>query len=66
MVDVALALQEQGHQVKIITSHFDPKHAFEPTYDGTLKVELARTLVPPHACAYGLEARKSTWSARSG
>ena len=46
MVDVALALQEQGHQVKIITSHFDPKHAFEPTYDGTLKVELARTLVP--------------------
>ena len=31
-----------------------------------MRFPLARTLVPPHASAYGLEAGKSTWSARSG
>lgn len=35
VVDAAVSLQEQGHDVRIITSHFDPSHAFEPTRDGT-------------------------------
>ncbi|KAK6035060.1 deoxyribose-phosphate aldolase [Cooperia oncophora] len=31
VVDAAVALQNKGHQVKIVTSQFDPNHAFKET-----------------------------------
>lgn len=47
VVDGALALQNKGHDVIIYTSHHDPKHAFDETRDGTLKVKvLGDTLFP--------------------
>lgn len=46
VVDAAVSLQESGHEVSVITSHYDAKHAFEPTYDGTLQVVHAQTCVP--------------------
>ncbi|KAK0553370.1 Alpha-1,3-mannosyltransferase-like protein [Tilletia horrida] len=46
VVDAALALQARGHDVSIFTSHHDPKHCFEPTRDGTLKVYHMRTKIP--------------------
>ncbi|CAD6976711.1 unnamed protein product [Tilletia controversa] len=54
VVDAALGLQSRGHDVSIFTSHHDPKHCFEPTRDGTLKVyhmqtKIPRSLPPFHA-----------------
>ena len=46
VVDAAVQLQAVGHDVRIITSHFDPSHAFEATTDGTLCVQLAKTRIP--------------------
>lgn len=46
VVDAAVQLQAEGHNVRIITSHFDPGHAFEATTDGTLCVQLAETRIP--------------------
>lgn len=46
VVDAAENLQKLGHSVELITSHFDPSHAFEPTRDGTLRVVHARTHIP--------------------
>lgn len=46
VVDAAVRLKELGHDVRIFTSHYDPSHAFEPTFDGTLPVEHAETRVP--------------------
>ena len=46
VVDAAENLQKLGHSVELITSHFDPGHAFEPTRDGTLRVVHARTHIP--------------------
>ncbi|KAK0522857.1 Alpha-1,3-mannosyltransferase-like protein [Tilletia horrida] len=46
VVDAALGLQARGHDVSIFTSHHDPKHCFEPTRDGTLKVYHMRTKIP--------------------
>jgi hypothetical protein len=34
VVDAALALQNQGHDVAFFTSHHDPKRCFEETRDG--------------------------------
>ncbi|TCD63974.1 Alpha-1,3-mannosyltransferase-like protein [Steccherinum ochraceum] len=38
VVDAALGLQKLGHSVDIYTSHHDPKHCFDETRDGTLRV----------------------------
>eukprot|EP00088_Acartia_fossae_P016935 TRINITY_DN1954_c0_g1_i4.p1 TRINITY_DN1954_c0_g1~~TRINITY_DN1954_c0_g1_i4.p1 ORF type:complete len:430 (-),score=71.82 TRINITY_DN1954_c0_g1_i4:352-1641(-) len=46
VVDAALALQQRGHQVTILTAHHDPKHAFEETRDGQLKVISAGDWLP--------------------
>ncbi|PWZ02187.1 UDP-Glycosyltransferase/glycogen phosphorylase [Testicularia cyperi] len=46
IVDAALSLQSLGHEVTIYTSHHDPKHCFEPTRDGTLKVQVMKTAIP--------------------
>ncbi|KAJ1032988.1 hypothetical protein NDA16_000267 [Ustilago loliicola] len=46
VVDAALSLQQLGHEVVIFTSHHDPRHCFEATRDGTLKVQVMHTLIP--------------------
>ncbi|EJD54153.1 UDP-Glycosyltransferase/glycogen phosphorylase [Auricularia subglabra TFB-10046 SS5] len=46
VVDVAVGLQKLGHSVDIYTSYHDPKHSFEETRDGTLKVHIRRSLLP--------------------
>lgn len=46
VVDAAVSLQQLGHEVVIFTSHHDPRHCFEPTRDGTLKVQVMRTHIP--------------------
>ncbi|SPO25822.1 related to alpha-1,3-mannosyltransferase alg2 [Ustilago trichophora] len=46
VVDAAVSLQQLGHEVVIFTSHHDPRHCFEPTRDGTLKVQVMRTCIP--------------------
>ncbi|PKI82975.1 hypothetical protein MVES1_003127 [Malassezia vespertilionis] len=46
IMNVALSLQDGGHNVEILTSHFDPKHAFTAAQDGTLKVVHAKTCIP--------------------
>ncbi|SPO25397.1 related to alpha-1,3-mannosyltransferase alg2 [Ustilago trichophora] len=46
IVDAAVSLQQLGHEVVIFTSHHDPRHCFEPTRDGTLKVQVMRTCIP--------------------
>ncbi|OBZ75549.1 Alpha-1,3/1,6-mannosyltransferase ALG2, partial [Grifola frondosa] len=44
IVDAALGLQRLGHFVEIYTSHHDPKHCFDETRDGTLRI---RHIKPP-------------------
>ena len=46
VVDTAVSLQQLGHEVVIFTSHHDPRHCFEATRDGTLKVQVMRTCIP--------------------
>ncbi|KAN0061809.1 Alpha-1,3-mannosyltransferase-like protein [Thecaphora frezii] len=46
IVDAAVSLQQLGHEVVIFTSHHDPKHCFEATRDGTLKVQVMKTFIP--------------------
>lgn len=46
VVDAALSLQNLGHEVVIFTSHHDARHCFEPTRDGTLKVQVMHTHIP--------------------
>ncbi|KAF9893228.1 Alpha-1,3-mannosyltransferase-like protein [Aspergillus nanangensis] len=51
IIDVALALQNRGHQVTIYTSHRDKSHCFEEARDGTLDVRVrGNTIVPAHVC----------------
>ncbi|WFD25281.1 hypothetical protein MNAN1_000248 [Malassezia nana] len=50
VVDAAENLKKLGHKVQLITSHYDPGHAFEPTRDGTLQVVHARTRIPRSIC----------------
>ncbi|CAG8759691.1 9283_t:CDS:2, partial [Acaulospora colombiana] len=38
VVDAALGLQKEGHEISIYTSHHDPAHCFDETRDGTLRV----------------------------
>lgn len=46
VVDAALALQNRGHTVRIITNHHDPKHCFEETRYGQLCVETVGDWLP--------------------
>ncbi|WFD29618.1 hypothetical protein MSPP1_000628 [Malassezia sp. CBS 17886] len=46
VVDAAVQLQLVGHKVAIITSHYDARHAFEETHDGTLTIVTACTAIP--------------------
>ena len=59
VINLAVALQNQGHYVKIYTPYHDPNHCFKETKDGTLKVEVRGSLFPRHIfgkfiafCAY--------------
>jgi alpha-1,3/alpha-1,6-mannosyltransferase len=47
IIDVALALQNRGHQVTIYTSHRDKAHCFEEARDGTLDVRVRGNTVLP-------------------
>ncbi|KAH8696349.1 hypothetical protein BGW36DRAFT_297637 [Talaromyces proteolyticus] len=47
IIDVALALQNRGHQVTIYTSHRDESHCFEEARDGTLDVRVRGNTVFP-------------------
>ncbi|EED13126.1 alpha-1,2-mannosyltransferase (Alg2), putative [Talaromyces stipitatus ATCC 10500] len=48
IIDVALALQNRGHQVTIYTSHCDKSHCFEEARDGTLDIRVrGNTIFPP-------------------
>ena len=46
--DAALALQSQGHEVKIYTSHHDKSHCFAETADGKLNVVAIGDWMPRH------------------
>ncbi|EJU05889.1 UDP-Glycosyltransferase/glycogen phosphorylase [Dacryopinax primogenitus] len=46
IVDSALGLQRKGHEVEIFTSHHDPKHCFEETANGSLKVTVVNPGIP--------------------
>ncbi|KAL3460321.1 putative alpha-1,2-mannosyltransferase [Aspergillus heterothallicus] len=49
IIDVALALQQNGHKVTIYTSHRDTSHCFEEARDGTLDVKVrGNTIFPVH------------------
>jgi len=48
VVDAALGLQRLGHLVEIYTSHHDPKHCFDETRDGTLRVHSIHPPFPRH------------------
>lgn len=59
LIDAALALQNLGHFVQILTNHHDPSHCFEETQNGTLNVETVGDWLPRSifnkftaACAY--------------
>ena len=53
VVDAALALKSQGHQVELFTAHHDPTHCFSETKDGTLKVTSAGDWLPRSCCGKG-------------
>ncbi|CCE65061.1 hypothetical protein TPHA_0J02410 [Tetrapisispora phaffii CBS 4417] len=46
IVDAAVGLQEQGHNVTIYTSHCDKTHCFEEVKSGLLKVEVYGDSLP--------------------
>lgn len=46
MINLALALQNQGHFVKFYTPYHDPTHCFKSTIDGTLQVQVCGNIVP--------------------
>ncbi|KAF7718497.1 Alpha-1,3/1,6-mannosyltransferase alg-2-like protein [Penicillium ucsense] len=49
IIDVALALQNNGHRVTIYTSHCDKSHCFDEARDGTLDVQVrGNTIFPAH------------------
>ena len=49
IIDVALALQSQGHRVTIYTSYRDKSHCFEEARNGTLDVRVrGNTIFPAH------------------
>ncbi|EJS43757.1 alg2p [Saccharomyces arboricola H-6] len=46
VVDAALGLQDEGHDVTIYTSHCDKSHCFEEIKNGQLKVEVYGDFLP--------------------
>ncbi|VDI40010.1 alpha-1,3/1,6-mannosyltransferase ALG2-like [Mytilus galloprovincialis] len=46
VIDAALALKSQGHQVHFVTSHHDINHCFQETRDGTLSVTTVGDWLP--------------------
>lgn len=48
IIDAALALQLQGHEVKIFTAHHDKSHCFKETKDGTLSIIAVGDWLPRH------------------
>lgn len=59
VVDAALALKKNGHEVNFVTTHHDPDHCFSETKDGTIPVTVVGNWLPRHilgrfyaACAY--------------
>ncbi|CCH45649.1 Alpha-1,3-mannosyltransferase ALG2 [Wickerhamomyces ciferrii] len=46
IVDAALGLQNEGHEVQMFTSHCDKTHCFEELADGTLKVKVYGDFLP--------------------
>ncbi|XP_032663182.1 alpha-1,3/1,6-mannosyltransferase ALG2 [Odontomachus brunneus] len=59
VVDAALALRKNGHDVNFVTTHHDPEHCFTETKDGTIPVTVVGNWLPRHVlgrfyalCAY--------------
>lgn len=59
VVDAALALKKNGHDVSFVTTHHDPDHCFTETKDGTIPVTVVGNWLPRHIlgkffalCAY--------------
>lgn len=59
VVDAAVALQNKGHTVNIVTNHHDASHCFEETRNGTLSITTVGDWLPRHLfgkffalCAY--------------
>ncbi|XP_024869152.1 alpha-1,3/1,6-mannosyltransferase ALG2 [Temnothorax curvispinosus] len=59
VVDAALALKKNGHDVNFVTTHHDLEHCFSETKDGTIPVTVVGTWLPRHIlgrfyalCAY--------------
>ncbi|KAI4485346.1 PREDICTED: alpha-1,3/1,6-mannosyltransferase ALG2 [Polistes canadensis] len=59
VVDAALALKKNGHDVSFVTTHHDPDHCFLETKDGTIPVTVVGNWLPRHIlgkffalCAY--------------
>jgi glycosyltransferase involved in cell wall biosynthesis len=46
VVDAALALREKGHEVTILTAHYDPSRRLRETLDGNLKIASRRAPIP--------------------
>lgn len=59
VVDAALTLKKNGHEVNFVTTHHDPEHCFTETRDGTIPVTVVGNWLPRHIlgrfyafCAY--------------
>ncbi|XP_070562690.1 alpha-1,3/1,6-mannosyltransferase ALG2-like [Ptychodera flava] len=52
IVDAALALKSQGHDIEMLTAHHDPSHCFEETRDGTLSVSAVGDWLPRSVFGY--------------
>ncbi|XP_011154227.1 alpha-1,3/1,6-mannosyltransferase ALG2 [Harpegnathos saltator] len=48
VVDAALALRKNGHDVNFVTTHHDPEHCFTETRDGTFSVTVVGNWLPRH------------------
>lgn len=46
IINMAIALQQKGHYVKIYTPYHDKNHCFKETKDGTIDVEVRGSLFP--------------------
>eukprot|EP01060_Flectonema_neradi_P030679 TRINITY_DN4504_c2_g2_i1.p1 TRINITY_DN4504_c2_g2~~TRINITY_DN4504_c2_g2_i1.p1 ORF type:complete len:458 (+),score=69.51 TRINITY_DN4504_c2_g2_i1:91-1464(+) len=53
VIDAAVALQNNGHQVVMYTAHHNPDHCFIETKDGTLVVRVAGDWLPRHILRKG-------------
>ncbi|KAL0131409.1 hypothetical protein PUN28_002740 [Cardiocondyla obscurior] len=59
VVDAALALKKNGHDVNFLTTHHDLEHCFSETKDGTIPITVVGSWLPRHIfgkfyalCAY--------------